>query len=98
MPDPTKPVRVILKDVTANVDAQSCATSPVQSQVHTNRPIFVLILQFLVGHVAALLTLKANNYWFDTLPMKQQEIMINNVVLLSSATNEETPYEQLLHY
>ena len=97
MPDPTKPVRVILKDVTANVDAQSCATSPVQSQVHTNRPIFVLILQFLVGHVAALPTLKANN-WFDTLPMKQQEIMINNVVLLSSATNEETPYEQLLHY
>ena len=97
MPDPTKPVQVILKDVTANVDAQSCATSPVQSQVRTNRPIFVLILQFLVGHVAALLTLKANN-WFDTLPMKQQEIMINNVVLLSSATNEETPYEQLLHY
>ena len=51
----------------------------------------------LEGHVAALPTLKANN-WFDTLPMKQQEIMINNVVLLSSATNEETPYEQLLHY
>ena len=38
-PDPTKPVPVIFEDVTANVDAQSCATSPVQSQVHTNRPI-----------------------------------------------------------
>ena len=47
--------------------------------------------------LAALLTLKANN-WFDTLTMKQWEIMINNAVLLSSATSEETPYKQLLHY
>ena len=39
--------------------------------------------------VAALLTLKAN--WFDTLTVKQLEVMINNV-FLSSATNEETPY------
>ena len=48
-----------------------------------NRPRFLL---------AALLTLKAN--WFDTLTVK---LMINNDVLLFSATNEETPYEQLLH-
>ena len=47
-------------------------------------------------HVAALLTLKAN--WSDTLTVKPLEIMINNAVLLFSATNEETPYEQLLHY
>ena len=45
------------------------------------------------GDVAALLTLKAN--WFDTLTVKQWEIMINNDVLLFSATNEKTPYEQL---
>ena len=46
-------------------------------------------------HVVTLLTLKAN--WFGTLIVKQWEIMINNDVLLFSATNEETPYEQLLH-
>ena len=39
-----------------------------------------------------LLTLKAN--WFDTLTVKQWEIMINNV-LLFSLTNEEAPYKQL---
>ena len=50
----------------------------------------------LFCHVAALLTLKAN--WFDTLTVKQWEIMINHDVLLFSATNEETPYEKLLHY
>ena len=44
----------------------------------------------VMGHVAALLTVKAN--WFDTLTVKQWEIMINNDVLLVSATNEETPY------
>ena len=44
----------------------------------------------------ALLILKAN--WFDTLTVKQWEIMINNDVSLSSVTNEETLYEQLLHY
>ena len=43
-----------------------------------NRPRFLL---------AALLTLKAN--WFDTLTVKQWEVMINNDVLLFSATNEE---------
>ena len=46
-------------------------------------------------HVVTLLTLKA--YWFGTLTVKQLEIMINNDVLLFSATNEEIPYEQLLH-
>ena len=50
----------------------------------------------VMGHVAALLTLKAN--WFDTLTVRQREIMINNDVLSFSATNEETPYEQLLDY
>ena len=50
----------------------------------------------LFCHVAALLTLKAN--WFDTLTVKQLEIIINHDVLLLSATNEETPYEKLLHY
>ena len=45
---------------------------------------------------AALLTLKAN--WFDTLTVKQWEIMINNDLSLFSATNEETLYEQLLQY
>ena len=49
-----------------------------------------------VGHVAALLTLKAN--LFDTLTVKQWEIMMNNDVLLFSATNEGTSYEQLLDY
>ena len=48
-----------------------------------NWPRFLLV---------ALLTLKAN--WFDTLTVK---LMINNDVLLFSATNEETLYEQLLH-
>ena len=43
------------------------------------------------SHVAALLTLKAN--WFDTRTVKQWEIMINNDVLLLSATNQETSYE-----
>ena len=42
-------------------------------------------------HVAALITLTAN--WFDTLAVKQREIIINNDVLLFSVTNEETPYE-----
>ena len=46
--------------------------------------------------IAALLTLKAN--WFDTLTLKQWEITINSDVLLFSATNQETPVEQLLHY
>ena len=41
-------------------------------------------------HVEALITLTAN--WFDTLAVKQREIIINNDVLLSSVTNEETPY------
>ena len=45
------------------------------------------------GHIAALLTLKAK--WLDTLT---GEIKINNDVLLFSATNEETPYKELLHY
>ena len=45
---------------------------------------------------AALLTLKAN--WFDTLTVKQWEIMINKDVSLFSATNEETLNEQLLQY
>ena len=45
------------------------------------------------GHVVALLTLKAN--WFGTITVKQWEIMIQNAVLLLSANNEETPYEQL---
>jgi len=44
-------------------------------------------------HIAALLTLKAKS--FDTLT---GEITINNDVLLFSATNEEIPYEELLHY
>ena len=47
-------------------------------------------------HVAALLTLKAN--WFDTLTVKQWEIMINNDVLLFFASNDETTYEQLPLY
>ena len=38
-------------------------------------------------HVAALLSLNAN--WFGTLTMKRWEIMINNDVLLFSATNEK---------
>ena len=48
------------------------------------------------GSLADLLTLKAN--WFDTLTVKQWEVMINNDVLLFSVTNEDTPYEQLLYY
>ena len=47
------------------------------------------------GSLADLLTLKAN--WLDTLTVKQWEVMINNVLLLS-ATNEDTPYEQFLYY
>ena len=47
------------------------------------------------SHVAALPTLKAK--WLDTITVKRWEILINNDVSLSSATNEETPYEQL-HY
>ena len=31
--------------------------------------------------------------WFDTLTVKQWEIMINNDVLLFSATNQETPFQ-----
>ena len=58
--------------------------------------ILLLSLVIIKGHVASLLTLKAN--WFDTLAVKQWEIMINKDVLLVSVTNEETPYEQLLNY
>ena len=43
------------------------------------------------GHVAALLTLKAK--WFAP-NLKQWEIMMNDVVLMFSATDEKTPYEQ----
>ena len=50
---------------------------------------YVLDVAALIS--AALLTLKAN--WFDTLTVKQWEVMINNDVSLFSATNEETPYE-----
>ena len=38
------------------------------------------------------------SHLFNTLTVKQCEIMINNDVLLFSATKKETPYEQLLHY
>ena len=38
------------------------------------------------------------SHLFDTLTVKQCKIMINNDVLLFSATKKETPYEQLLHY
>ena len=48
------------------------------------------------SHVAALPTLKAK--WLDTITVKRWEILINNDVSLSSATNEETPYEQLHYY
>ena len=37
-------------------------------------------------------------YWFDTLTVKQWEIMLNSDVLLFSAIKEETPYEQLLRH
>ena len=47
---------------------------------------YVLDVAALIS--AALLTLKAN--WFDTLTVKQREIMINNDVSLFSATSEET--------
>ena len=36
-------------------------------------------------------TVKAN--WFDKLTVKQWEIMIDNDVLLFSATNKETPFQ-----
>ena len=59
--------------------------------------VMVLTLKAInSSHVAALLTLKANSR--DTLTVKQWEIMISNDVLLFSATTEETPYKQLLHY
>ena len=48
------------------------------------------------SHVAGLPTLKAK--WLDTITVKRWEILINNDVSLSSATNEETPYEQLHYY
>ena len=41
------------------------------------------------GHLAALLTLKAN--WLDTLTVKQWKVMINNDVFIFSGMNEETP-------
>ena len=58
-----------------------------------NSLMYILLLSLVIikGHVASLLTLKAN--WFDTLAVKQWEIMINKDVLLVSVTNEETPYE-----
>ena len=66
----------------------------------TNMAARLFVLGYQYGGrdywVTALLTLKAN--WFDTLTVKQWEIMINNDVLLFSATNEKTPYQQLLHY
>ena len=55
----------------------------------------IKILMLLQIFSCWLLTLKAN--WFDTLTVKQWEIMINNV-LLFSVTNEEAPYKQLQHY
>ena len=47
---------------------------------------------------ALTLILVLNDNIFDTLTVKQCEIMINDDVLLYSATNEETPCQQLLHY
>ena len=96
-PDPTMPVPVIFKDVTRMLILSLVWQSPSPSQSNAYKQSnFVLILQILLGHVAALLTLKANS--FNTLTMKQREIMINNDVLLFSATNEKTPYKQLLYY
>ena len=46
--------------------------------------------------MACCCTVKAN--WFDTLTVKQWEIIINNDVLLFSATHKETPFEPFLHY
>ena len=74
-PDPTKPVPVIFEDVTAKlmlmlslVRHHLCKVKYIQTD-H-----FVLILQILLGHVAALLTLKANN-WFEN---PNHETMGNN--------------------
>ena len=36
-------------------------------------------------------TVKAN--WFDNITVKQWEIMIDNDLLLFSATNKETPFQ-----
>ena len=44
------------------------------------------------------LVLILNDNSFDTLTVKQCEIMINDDVLLYSATNKDTACEQLLHY
>ena len=56
-----------------------------------NSLMYILLLSLVIinGHVASLLTLKAN--WFDTLAVKQWEIMINKDMLLFSVINEETP-------
>ena len=46
-----------------------------------------------VGHVAAARKLKAN--WFAT---QNRKTMVNNELPLSKRTNQERPYEQLLHF
>ena len=46
-----------------------------------------------VGHVAAAQKLKAN--WFAT---QKQKTMVNYELPMSKRTNQERPYEQLLHY
>ena len=54
--------------------------------IYNREAIFVSVLKVLCelsSHVAALSTLKTN--WFDTLTVKQCEIMINNDVLSFSA-------------
>ena len=47
---------------------------------------------FNQGHVAAAWKLKAN--WFAT---QNQKTMVNNELPLFKRTNQERPYEQLIH-
>ena len=61
--------------------------------------IVIVLIHWSKRHLAAVL-LKAN--WLDPLMVQQWKLMINNNIIndvvFFSATNEETPYQQPLHY
>jgi len=76
--------------------------SPNKSHQKTGAGIEELFFFLLVMYgkilFALTLILVLNDNSFDTLTVKQCEIMINDDVLLYSATNEDTACDQLLRY
>ena len=71
---------ILIDSLCVILDEKTATSNSEHKYIHT-----YFIYLFIYSQVAALLTLRAN--WFDTLTVKQWEIMINNHVLLFSTTN-----------